>query len=168
MEGPLVWPGQHAGFLGPKHDPWHIKQDPNKPDFRVGSLRLDDGLERLHERRRLLEQMNQQRRPGASLAEGPTLSDQHEKAFTILASGKVGQAFELEREPVTVRDRYGRHSYGQSLLLARRLVEAGRLHRPSQHGACAKLGPSQQHFPDTEGPHVATSGPRRVGAAGTI
>src|SRR5205807_3799355 len=40
MEGALTWPGQHAGILGPRHDPWQITQDPNRPDFRVDSLRL--------------------------------------------------------------------------------------------------------------------------------
>ena len=55
MEGPLVWPGQHAGFLGPRHDPWQIRQDPNQPDFRVSELSLPDGfsVERLEQRREL-------------------------------------------------------------------------------------------------------------------
>ena len=43
MEGPLVWPGQHAGFLGPRHDPWQIARDPNLPDFGIDSMRLGDG-----------------------------------------------------------------------------------------------------------------------------
>ncbi len=119
MEGPLIWPGQHAGFIGAKHDPWHIKQDPNKPDFRVDSIRATDGPQRLHDRQRLLEEMN---RLGK---EGTALSDQQQQAFNVLSSGKVARAFELEREPASVRDRYGRHSFGQSLLLARRLTEAG-------------------------------------------
>lgn len=119
MEGPLIWPGQHAGFLGAKHDPWHIKNDPNAPGFKVESVRAADGTERMQERRSLLENMN---RLGKDHA---TISDQQEQAFNILTSGKVGQAFELEREPTAMRDRYGRHSFGQSLLLARRLVEAG-------------------------------------------
>ena len=59
------------------------------------------------------------------LAECRRLADQQELAFSILTSGKIARAFELEREPVAVRDRYGRHSFGQSLLLARRLVQAG-------------------------------------------
>jgi hypothetical protein len=115
MEGPLIWPGQHAGILGSKHDPWQIKQDPNRPDFRVDSLQLAEGRDRLLDRRTLLQQMNQ----------GQPLLEQQEKAFTILSSGRVAQAFELNREPAVLRDRYGRHAYGQSLLLARRLVEAG-------------------------------------------
>jgi uncharacterized protein (DUF1501 family) len=124
MEGPLIWPGQHAGFLGPKHDPWHIRQDPSKPDFRVGSLHLADGSDRLNDRRALLEQMNLSTQT-ASLSDARSMTEQQEKAFSILTSGKVGQAFELDREPTSVRERYGRNSDGQSLLLARRLVEAG-------------------------------------------
>ena len=46
MEGPLVWPGQHAGFLGPKHDPWQVRQDPNRPGFGFEGLALPDGLSR--------------------------------------------------------------------------------------------------------------------------
>jgi uncharacterized protein (DUF1501 family) len=127
MEGPLVWPGQHAGFLGPKHDPWQITRDPNAPQFRLDSLHLAPGLEagRLGDRRTLLEQVDQQQRQLAGLAECRRLSDQQQLAFSVLTSGKVARAFEMEREPATVRDRYGRHAFGQSLLLARRLVQAG-------------------------------------------
>jgi hypothetical protein len=119
MEGPLIWPGQHAGFLGAKHDPWHIKSDPNAPGFKVESVRAADGTERMQERKSLLENMNRLGKDHAAI------SDQQEQAFNILTSGKVAQAFELDREPTAIRDRYGRHSFGQSLLLARRLVEAG-------------------------------------------
>jgi hypothetical protein len=127
MEGPLTWPGQHAGFLGPKHDPWQISRDPNARDFRVDSLRLAPGLEvdRLRDRRALLDRVDRQRREFESLAECRRLSDQQQLAFSVLTSGKVAQAFEMDREPPAVRDRYGRHSFGQSLLLARRLVQAG-------------------------------------------
>ena len=127
MEGPLTWPGQHAGLLGPRHDPWQITSDPNKPDFRVDSLRLAPGMEidRLSDRRALLDQVNRQQARFAGLAEGKRLSDQQQLAFTMLTSGKIAQAFELDREPAPVRDRYGRHAFGQSLLLARRLVQAG-------------------------------------------
>jgi hypothetical protein len=127
MEGPLVWPGQHAGFLGPRHDPWQITRDPNKPDFRVDSLRPAPGMElnRLGERRALLEQVDRQQRQLAGLAECRRLTDQQELAFSVLTSGQIARAFDLDREPAAVRDRYGRHSFGQSLLLARRLVESG-------------------------------------------
>src|SRR5204863_6313091 len=61
----------------------------------------------------------------ADSAEGRRLSDQQEKAVAVLTSGKVAEAFEIDREKPVVRDQYGRHMFGQSLLLARRLVEAG-------------------------------------------
>jgi len=127
MEGPLTWPGQHGGFLGPKHDPWQITSDPNSARFRVDSVRLAPGLEieRLHNRRALLQEVDHQRKQFEELAECRRLSDQQQLAFSILTSGKIAQAFELDREPPAVRDRYGRHSFGQSLLLARRLVQAG-------------------------------------------
>ncbi|HLN32822.1 MAG TPA: DUF1501 domain-containing protein [Gemmataceae bacterium] len=127
MEGPLNWPGQHAGFLGPRYDPWQITSDPNKRDFRVDSLRLTPGMEvgRLNDRRTLLEQVNQQQERLAEIAAGRRLSDQQQLAFSVLTSGKIARAFEMDREPAAVRERYGRHAFGQSLLLARRLVEAG-------------------------------------------
>lgn len=127
MEGPLVWPGQHAGFLGPKHDPWQIRQDPNRSDFRVDSLALPVGfsVERLHERRELLDEVSAQRDVLGARAQSDPLAAQQERAFSLLLSGKVARAFEIKREDPKVRDRYGRHMFGQSMLLARRLVEAG-------------------------------------------
>lgn len=123
-EGPLTWPGQHAGFLGAKHDPWQITRDPNKPDFQVDSLRLPQGMDvaRLENRRVLLDQFNRQ---VADAAESRRLSDEQSLAFSMLTSSRISQAFELNREPDAVRDRYGRHSFGQSLLLARRLTQVG-------------------------------------------
>lgn len=127
MEGPLTWPGQHAGFLGPRHDPWQISQDPNSPEFRVENLRLAPGIEvdRLNDRRALLSQVDQQQQRFAELGTSRRLSDQQKLAFSVLSAGKVAQAFEMDREPLAVRERYGRHAFGQSLLLARRLVQAG-------------------------------------------
>jgi hypothetical protein len=80
MGGPLTWPGQHAGFLGPKHDPWQITHDPNRPDFRVDNLRLAPGLEvdRLNDRRALLGQVNRQQKRFEDLAVGRRLSEQRE------------------------------------------------------------------------------------------
>ncbi|SIO65937.1 Protein of unknown function [Singulisphaera sp. GP187] len=129
MEGPLTWPGQHAGFLGPKHDPWQIKQDPNSRDFRVESLALPAGfgVERLQRRRELFDEIATQRdRLGASSSSTKDpLDAQRDLAYSLILSGRVARAFELDREDPRMRDRYGRHMYGQSLLLARRLVQAG-------------------------------------------
>jgi Protein of unknown function (DUF1501) len=130
MEGPLVWPGQHAGFLGPRHDPWQIRQDPNRQGFRV-----DDGLslppgfsvQRMEGRQALLARFQAQRDvlDGQAARVSDPMNEQRQRAMSLLLSGKVSQAFDLGREDPRLRDRYGRHMYGQSLLLARRLVEAG-------------------------------------------
>jgi uncharacterized protein (DUF1501 family) len=69
--------------------------------------------------------MEKQQRGLAESAEGQRFTEQQDKALAVLTSGKVARAFDLEQEPAAVRDRYGRNLFGQSLLLARRLVEAG-------------------------------------------
>lgn len=127
MEGPLTWPGQHAGFLGPRHDPWQITRDPGAADFGMDSLLPAPGIDatRLSDRRALLQEVDSQQAQIARSAEGRRLSDQQNLAFSILASGRVARAFQMDQEPAAVRDRYGRHPFGQSLLLARRLVQAG-------------------------------------------
>lgn len=126
-EGPLVWPGQHAGFLGPRHDPWQVSADPNRGDFKVDNLRLPDGVtvDTLASRFSLLQTVEASQRVLERLPETARLNDQQKKAASVLASGGVARAFEIDREPERVRDAYGRHMFGQSLLLARRLVESG-------------------------------------------
>jgi hypothetical protein len=93
----------------------------------VDDLRLSPGLavDRLGDRRALLDQVNRGQEWLAGAAEGRRLTDQQDRAFSVLTSGRVAAAFELDREPDKLRDRYGRHPFGQSLLLARRLVQAG-------------------------------------------
>jgi hypothetical protein len=120
VEGPLTWPGQDAGFLGPRHDPWQLRLDPNQPEMRDDSLALPPGVhaERLHLRRHLLSQCTM---PPA----GDAFADQQDAALAMLCNGRVGRALELEREDPRLVDRYGRHLFGRTLLLARRLVEAG-------------------------------------------
>ncbi len=127
MEGPLTWPGQHAGFLGPRHDPWQITRDPGAADFGMDSLRPAAGIDvtRLADRRALLQEVDVQQGQLAQSAEARRLTDQQNLAFSILASGRVARAFQMDQEPTAVRNRYGRHPFGQSLLLARRLVQAG-------------------------------------------
>ena len=127
MEGPLTWPGQHAGFLGPRHDPWQIKGDPNRANFQVDSLALPEGfsVERLDRRRNLLDELSSQRDSLSVSARHDPMAEQRDLAFSLLLSGKVARAFQIQREDPKTRDRYGRHMFGQSLLLARRLVQAG-------------------------------------------
>jgi hypothetical protein len=119
IEGPLTWPGQHAGFLGPANDPMLVTQDPNSPSFRMDAFTLPAGTDpaRVVQRRELLERLE---------SDGdPAFRGHQRRAFELLASGQVAGAFRLDREPIRVRDRYGRNQFGQSLLLARRLVQAG-------------------------------------------
>jgi hypothetical protein len=127
MEGPLLWPGQHAGFLGPKHDVMQITQDPSKPDFKVDNLRPADGMDvtQMKDRMALLNAVNDRQKWLAEAAETRKLSDQQQQAVAVLTSGKVAKAFDIGQEPTAIRDRYGRHAFGQSCLLARRLIEAG-------------------------------------------
>jgi len=119
--------GQNGGLLGARFDPWHVKEDPNQPNFRLESLNLPIGLtsSRLGGRRALLQEVDAQRAFLDGLAGRDDFADLQRKAFALLASSKIARAFALEREDPRVRDRYGRHMFGQSLLLARRLVEAG-------------------------------------------
>lgn len=126
IEGPLTWPGQHAGFLGAKHDPWQINGDPNDDAFRMQALSMREGItqQRLQSRRQLLEQL-QNRRVGNLSGDATSFRQQQEIAINLLTSGKVVNAFEVAKESAATRDRYGRNQFGQSLLLARRLIEAG-------------------------------------------
>jgi hypothetical protein len=121
IEGPLTWPGQHAGFLGPGHDPMLVTQDPSAPNFRMDAFALPPGTDpaRVDERRGLLERLE------SGGAGDPTFREHQRHAFELLASGRVAGAFRIDRESVKVRDSYGRNQFGQSLLLARRLVQAG-------------------------------------------
>jgi uncharacterized protein (DUF1501 family) len=126
QEGPLLWPGQYAGFLGPKHDIMQVTQDPNRPDFRIDNLRpLGLDVAQMRDRMALLGAVNSQQRWLGECADTRKLTDQQHQALSVLTSGKVARAFDIDKEPAAIRDKYGRHAFGQSILLARRLVEAG-------------------------------------------
>jgi hypothetical protein len=122
-----VWPGQDAGFLGRGADPWLFTCDPTAPQFRVTefSLPAEVPLPRLEGRRSLLERVN--RRLDAVDRSGALsqFGRQSQQAFDLLRSPRARQAFRLDLEADAVRERYGRGHFGQSVLLARRLVEAG-------------------------------------------
>jgi len=127
QEGPLLWPGQYAGCMGPKQDPWQVADNPNDANFRVQNLSLPNGfsVERMRNRHALLDSVNRHQDRVAALAATQVLTDKQRDAFSLITSSRFAHAFQLQREPDAVRDRYGRHMFGQSLLLARRLVEAG-------------------------------------------
>jgi hypothetical protein len=122
-----ITPGQHASFLGKQFDPLLFREDPNDPDFRLPELSLPASLplKRLEDRQSLLKLLDEQSDAIATSAVAQGLETYYDRAFGMLASAKVKRAFDLAQEPAAVRDRYGRTTYGQSCLLARRLVEAG-------------------------------------------
>lgn len=117
-----ITPGQYGGCLGAAYDPFVLNADPNAADFRVPALGLpaDIPVPRLDDRRSLLNKMDAWQ-PSTM----PTFDTTRERAFALVGAPQMREAFDLAREPARVRDRYGRHSWGQSHLLARRLVEAG-------------------------------------------
>jgi hypothetical protein len=120
-------PGQHASFLGKGHDPLLVTEDPNSPGFSLPELSLPSNLslDRLKNRRQLQRLVDGQTRLLDYSAEAQGLDAYYERTLAMLSSSKVREAFNLAAEPEKLRDAYGRHTYGQSCLLARRLVEAG-------------------------------------------
>ena len=122
-----ITPGQHASFLGKAHDPLFFKEDPNDDRFSLPELSLpaDIPLERLTRRRDLQKLINAQAAGLERSREALGLDAYYDKAIGMLTSDRVRRAFDITSEPNNVRDKYGRTTYGQSCLLARRLVQAG-------------------------------------------
>jgi hypothetical protein len=123
----IVAIGQHAGWLGPSANPWLLNCDPSSPNFQVPALGLPAEVPplRLDGRRALLGQVNDHL-DAVDRSAAVARYDQHSRtAFDLLRSSRGRQAFDLDEEPASIRDRYGRHKVGQSILLARRLIEAG-------------------------------------------
>jgi hypothetical protein len=118
-------PGQHGGWLGKAYDPFRVEGDPNAQDFRVEGLGLPEGVsaDRLGRRRALRAGMV--RSPGRSGTEPAAWDRYCERALDSLSSAEAHGAFTLDGEDSLIRDRYGRNTHGQCLLLARRLIEAG-------------------------------------------
>ncbi|MGH7137095.1 MAG: DUF1501 domain-containing protein, partial [Pirellulales bacterium] len=117
--------GQFAGWLGQAFNPLTIDADPSHAEYHVGDFALptEISLDRLADRRELLSQVNQQLRRIERFV--PAMDGYYGRAFDLLSSSGAGRAFDLDAEPPDVRDRYGRHPHGQSVLQARRLIEAG-------------------------------------------
>ncbi len=121
-----VWPGQDGGMLGRAADPWLFRCTPASPDYRVAEFQLpgDVSLDRLAARRDLVRTINRQPDMMAGLGLAKTFGDQQERAYRVLASATSRGAFDLSAETPQTRDRYGSTQFGQSCLLARRLIEA--------------------------------------------
>jgi hypothetical protein len=115
-----------AGFLGRAFDPYYLFQDPNGA-IRTDDLSLQAGLtpERFKNRAELRDLVKQSMESIDKQVAGWALDEYYQKAFNLILSGRAKKAFDLSAEPANLRDKYGRHTFGQSLLLARRLIESG-------------------------------------------
>lgn len=121
-----IWPGQDGGMLGRIADPWLFRCEPASPDYRVTEFQLpsDVSLERLGARRDLVQKFSLAQE---SLANAGLTSDfglQQERAYRVLSAAASRGAFDLTLESPETRNRYGHTQFGQSCLLARRLIEA--------------------------------------------
>jgi hypothetical protein len=126
--GTGLYPGQNAGLLGAKFDPFHIRDNPADAKYHVDdSLRMPSGMtvKRLASKRTLLAELNRQQTGLAAALETMPYENSQREAFGVLTSGRLAGALAIEDEPAAVRDRYGRHMFGQTMLLARRLIAAG-------------------------------------------
>lgn len=121
-----ITPGQFGGCLGARFDPYVLHSDPNAANFKAPNIGLIDGvdLQRFASRRDLLHRIDDSM--SMLTRQVPEEFDlNRQRAFQLASAREVSEAFDLSREPDRLRDRYGRHSWGQSHLLARRLIEAG-------------------------------------------
>ena len=126
-DGPFRTPGEFAGLLGKGYDPLWVLKDPNRADFAVTELAPPGGVDvtRLADRKAMQAGLAGLSDLADRAAEVRGMQDHQARAVDLLTSPRTQKAFALGDEPPAVRDRYGRNTYGQSVLLARRLVEAG-------------------------------------------
>lgn len=123
---PIDTYGFGSAYLGAETHPFFVVGDPNAPKFEVKNLALAREMEgRLDDRVALLTGLDRIRREADTRGSMHALDEFNERALSLLVSGKARLAFDLSREPDSLRDRYGRHPWGQRALMARRLVEAG-------------------------------------------
>ncbi|HRE99092.1 MAG TPA: DUF1501 domain-containing protein [Pirellulaceae bacterium] len=121
-------PGYFGGnWMGAQYDPFATGGDPNSADFRVANLNLPSGMtiESLQHRRSLVSSLDRLNRTIDARGSFVARDRFDEDAFDFVTGERARQAFDLSSEPESTRELYGRNSWGQSVLLARRLVEAG-------------------------------------------
>ena len=122
-----ITPGQNATFLGKSHNPLFVADDPNKDGFKLPELSLPEGVsaKRLESRTEILKLIDEQSDLLETSAVAKGVDESYQQAVALLTSPTFKDAFDLSKEKKETRERYGRTTYGQSCLLARRLVEAG-------------------------------------------
>ena len=121
-------PGYFGGhFLGVQHNPFETNSDANSKNFKVRNLNFANGLtvKRLEDRKNLMSHFDSYRREVDQSGMMSSMDRLDQKAYDMVTGSKAQQAFDINSEDDKLRDRYGRTSWGQSVLLARRLVEAG-------------------------------------------
>ena len=125
--GMINWSGQNAGWLGPQADPWMLMCDPNSTDFKVPDLALRDGDTPLRVKLRgdLLRQFNGKLAELDRIGVVERWTRYQQRALEMLSSPAARKAFAIQEEDSKLRDAYGRNRFGQSVLMARRMVEAG-------------------------------------------
>jgi hypothetical protein len=121
------YPGQGAGFLGNRYEPFRVHAEADNEAFRVPDLVLPPEMsaERLENRRALLPLLDRHLRAVDARGALGNLEAHYQQAYDLIRSPAVQRAFQFDREPDRVRSAYGRHLFGQGCLLARRLLEAG-------------------------------------------
>jgi hypothetical protein len=120
--------GGVAGFLGDQYNPFEVLEDPSLPSFKVRDLSLASQAERarLDHRYAMLTDLEQHQKKVEEGSQAARARDVfYEKAHSLITSPAAKRAFDLSQEPDRLREAYGRNSFGQSCLLARRLIEAG-------------------------------------------
>ena len=119
--------GQNAGFLGLTYEPFRIAADPGADNFRVSSLNSPAELptDRLRQRHKLLQSFDRDSQRVEPVRQVTGIDSLYQRAFGLLGSARTRAAFRMDTEPDSLRDLYGRHRFGQTLLLSRRLVEVG-------------------------------------------
>lgn len=121
-----TWPGQDGGLLGRGQDPWLFRCQPHAADHRISEFQLPESmsLDRLAARRDLVRLFDQQSAAAEQLDRSRPFGEQQQRAYGLLASAASRGAFDLSAEDEKTRQRYGHTPFGQSCLLARRLIEA--------------------------------------------
>ncbi|XZE18224.1 DUF1501 domain-containing protein [Pirellulaceae bacterium SH449] len=119
--------GQAGGFLGKSHDPFALMADPSKPDFKVPDLIPPDtiGVARIDRRRRMREAVESTMKKFEASESARIMDENFQSAYRLMTSTQARDAFDLSKEPIEVRERYGMNRFGQCCLLSRRLIEAG-------------------------------------------
>jgi len=125
-QGKKAITGEGGGSLGAIYDPFRLEYDPQL-GVSIPALQLPPGLtpERLGDRKTLMQALDQVEQRIGSLHRAKAIDDYRTQAFAMLTSPSARKVFDLSQEPSTVVDRYGRTRFGQSCLLARRIVEQG-------------------------------------------